>query len=122
MEKKIRSAEACVHCHLCRENCAFLEKYGIDIGDTEELRNLAYHCFLCGTCGRVCPKGIDGREMEADRPGKATGEFCGRKMNIVSGITEMSGGRARCSQAVISPLSTPGRPGGWRGCWSGKSA
>ena len=66
MEKKIRSAEACVHCHLCRENCAFLEKYGIDIGDTEELRDLAYHCFLCGTCSRVCPKGIDGREIILD--------------------------------------------------------
>lgn len=63
--KKIPSpgAEACVHCHLCRKNCAFLNKYGIDIGDTDRLRELAYHCFLCGTCTAVCPKGIDGRQV-----------------------------------------------------------
>ena len=51
----------CVHCHKCRDNCAFLHKYNIDIGDTEKLKNLAFHCFLCGTCSRVCPVGIDGR-------------------------------------------------------------
>ena len=32
---KCADAEACVHCHLCRNHCAFLGKYGIDIGDTE---------------------------------------------------------------------------------------
>lgn len=57
------SAEACIHCHLCRKNCAFLEKYKIDIGDTEKLRELAMHCFLCGRCTEVCPEGIDGREI-----------------------------------------------------------
>ena len=51
----------CVHCHKCRDNCAFLAKYNIDIGDADRLRELAYSCFLCGTCTSVCPAGIDGR-------------------------------------------------------------
>ena len=56
----------CVHCHKCRDNCAFLHKYNIDIGDTEKLKELAFHCFLCGNCSRVCPKGIDGRGTVLD--------------------------------------------------------
>ena len=40
----------------------FLKKYGIDIGDTEKLKELSYHCFLCGKCTEVCPIGIDGRD------------------------------------------------------------
>lgn len=59
---EIRSAADCIHCHLCQKNCAFLSKYGIDIGDTDKLRELAYHCFLCGKCTQVCPVHIDGRE------------------------------------------------------------
>lgn len=55
--------DACVHCHLCRKGCAFLSKYELDIGDAEQLRKLAYHCFLCGKCTKVCPKGIDGRQV-----------------------------------------------------------
>ena len=58
----VRDASACVHCHKCRDNCSFLSKYGIDIGDTPRLRELAYHCFLCGKCTEVCPINIDGRE------------------------------------------------------------
>lgn len=65
-ERSLSSAEACVHCHLCRDNCAFLKKYGIDIGDTERLRELAYHCFLCGKCTEVCPVHIDGRQIVLD--------------------------------------------------------
>lgn len=67
-ESKIRTADAskCVHCHICQENCAFLGKYGIDIGDTDRLNELAYHCFLCGCCSEVCPVGIDGRQVVAD--------------------------------------------------------
>lgn len=53
--------ERCVHCHICRKNCSFLEKYQIDIGDKEQLKELAYHCFLCGNCSEACPMGIDGR-------------------------------------------------------------
>lgn len=51
----------CIHCHKCRDNCAFLKKYGIDICDTDRLKDLAYHCFLCGRCTELCPVGIDGR-------------------------------------------------------------
>ncbi len=67
-ERKGRTADAskCVHCHICRENCAFLKKYGIDIGDVLRLNELAYHCFLCGRCSEVCPVGIDGRQVVRD--------------------------------------------------------
>lgn len=60
-ETPIKDADQCIHCHICRKNCSFLEKYHIDIGDTVRLKELAYHCFLCGTCTAVCPIGIDGR-------------------------------------------------------------
>ena len=56
------TADKCVHCHKCRDSCDFLAKYGIDIGDTDRLKELAFHCFLCGKCTAVCPLGIDGRE------------------------------------------------------------
>lgn len=59
--KKNNTVDACTHCHACQNQCVFLKKYGIDIGDTEELEKLAYHCFLCGRCSEVCPEGIDGR-------------------------------------------------------------
>lgn len=62
-QKGIKGTDACIHCHLCQKNCAFLGKYKIDIGDADRLRELAYHCFLCGTCTVVCPKGIDGRKI-----------------------------------------------------------
>jgi len=58
--------DKCIHCHKCRNNCRFLTKYGIDICDTEKLKELAYHCFLCGTCSSVCPVGIDGRGLILD--------------------------------------------------------
>ena len=57
---------ACIHCHKCRDNCAFLTKYGLDIGDTDQFRELAYHCFLCGKCTEVCPVNIDGRAVVLD--------------------------------------------------------
>ena len=59
---KKKTMDDCVHCHLCQKNCDFLKKYGIDIGDTDRLRELAYHCYLCGKCTDVCPLKIDGRE------------------------------------------------------------
>ena len=72
----------CTHCHLCRKNCSFLAKYGLDIGDTERLSELSYHCFLCGTCSGVCPAGIDGRavvlNMRRERTEKNNGK-CGEK-------------------------------------------
>lgn len=60
------TAANCVHCHKCRDNCGFLSKYGIDIGDTDKLKELAYHCFLCGKCTEVCPVSIDGRQIVMD--------------------------------------------------------
>lgn len=65
MRKKETEAEipSCIHCHICQENCDFLGRYEMDLGDRERLGELAYHCFLCGTCTRVCPQGIDGREL-----------------------------------------------------------
>ena len=60
------STECCIHCHKCRDNCTFLSKHGIDICDVGKLRELAYHCFLCGRCVAVCPVGIDGRELIMD--------------------------------------------------------
>lgn len=66
----------CVHCHICRDSCAFLSKYNIDIGDAARLKELAYHCFLCGRCSAVCPEGIDGRsavvELRRERVGEGT--------------------------------------------------
>ncbi len=61
-----RPVSDCVHCHICRRECAFLSKYEIDIGDTEKLRELAFHCFLCGKCTEVCPLHIDGRQVVLD--------------------------------------------------------
>ena len=55
--------DACIHCGKCTRSCLFLEKYGIDLPVLKEKPELAYHCFLCGTCGCVCPKGIDGKEI-----------------------------------------------------------
>lgn len=70
MEEEMRQGTAlanganlCIHCHICRNHCAFLKKYHLDIGDTDKLKELAYHCFLCGKCTAVCPKGIDGRRI-----------------------------------------------------------
>ena len=69
-EKKKREihkrVEECIHCNACKRKCKFLTKYDICIGDTEKLRELAYHCYLCGECTRVCPKGIDGRGIILD--------------------------------------------------------
>lgn len=68
----------CVHCHKCRSHCGFLSKYEIDIGDVEQLQNLAFHCFLCGTCSRVCPVGIDGRQAILDMRREAVRRQSGR--------------------------------------------
>ena len=56
----------CIHCKKCTRHCSFLSKYELTIGDTDKLRPLAYHCFLCGECTRVCPKDIDGRQIILD--------------------------------------------------------
>ena len=63
MGKANELAAACVHCGLCTKHCKFLTKYSLDLGAFAEHPELAYHCFLCGECSRVCPKKIDGREI-----------------------------------------------------------
>ena len=68
MDRKVRikDGDKCIHCHLCQKRCSFLTKYKADIGDTVKLRELVYHCFLCGICSQVCPIGIDGRGIILD--------------------------------------------------------
>ena len=61
MEKRI--SEKCIHCGQCTRNCLFLEKYGLDLSGFEDRPDLAYRCFLCGVCRRVCPVDIDGRAI-----------------------------------------------------------
>lgn len=65
MSNKERTLDTsrCVRCGKCREECLFLTKYNLVIGDTDKLKDLAYHCFLCGRCTRVCPVNIDGRQV-----------------------------------------------------------
>ena len=53
------SVTGCTHCGVCTENCEFLKKYDLTIGDTEKLSKMAYHCFLCGKCSKVNPLGTD---------------------------------------------------------------
>jgi len=53
----------CIHCGLCTRNCQFLQKYKLDLQGFSEHPELAYHCFLCNDCSRVCPKKISGREV-----------------------------------------------------------
>lgn len=55
--------EHCIHCRLCTKHCSFLQKYGLDLAAFAAHPELAYHCFLCGQCSRVCPKEIDGRTI-----------------------------------------------------------
>ena len=58
-----KQADNCVHCGKCTQKCLFLDKYKMDLQGFSEKPELAYHCFLCGACKEVCPKGIDGREI-----------------------------------------------------------
>lgn len=62
--------EKCIECHLCRQECAFLRKYGnpkeivsrIDPqGDTA--LTVAYECSLCGLCGAVCPVDLKPQDL-----------------------------------------------------------
>ena len=68
MKEKERTTDVsgCIRCGKCRNGCSFLTKYNLIIGDKEQLKELAYHCFLCGRCTRVCPVNIDGRQIFMD--------------------------------------------------------
>ncbi len=44
----------------------FLSKYQINIKDYSQMPELAFSCFLCGKCRRVCPVDLDGRQLSLD--------------------------------------------------------
>lgn len=70
---------ACIHCGKCTLQCDFLSKYGLDLEGFSHHPELAYHCFLCGTCATRCPKGLDGRavalEMRRKQVQAVNGKF-----------------------------------------------
>ena len=78
MNKGSMKVQNCIHCGKCTKNCSFLSKYKLHIGNTEKLRELAYHCFLCGKCSEVCPVGIDGRSIILEMRQKAVEERKGK--------------------------------------------
>lgn len=57
---KSLDTEACIKCGACTRSCLFLSKYEISLKELAKKPDLAYSCFLCGTCRKVCPKDIDG--------------------------------------------------------------
>ena len=64
VQEKLQNEVAnCIECGLCTKNCSFLEKYDLNLADFSKRPDLAYNCFLCGDCERVCPEGIDGRNI-----------------------------------------------------------
>ena len=131
--KDNNTVEACTHCHVCQNQCEFLKKYGIDIGDTEKLKELSYHCFLCGKCTEVCPENIDGREyilnLRREKVEKSGGtleekgygmllkekkDYIYRNYRHAQGeIIVMQLENASFSQGVIFLLFIQRRPRGW---------
>ena len=55
--------EKCIDCGKCTEVCVFLKKYNMNIKDYSSQPDLAYNCYLCGECKRVCPVDLDGRQL-----------------------------------------------------------
>lgn len=55
--------EKCIDCGKCTKSCLFLKKYTINLKEYADLPDLAYNCYLCGECKRVCPLDIDGRQL-----------------------------------------------------------
>lgn len=60
-----RHARTCIECGLCQRQCRFLQKYGSpkQIAQhydpaSEQGRELAFKCSLCGLCRAVCPAKI----------------------------------------------------------------
>lgn len=78
---RITDPNECVNCGICKANCSFLTKYDIDFSDVEKMKDLAYHCFLCGKCTEVCPIGIDGRQIILDYRREKVAENKGRVPN-----------------------------------------
>jgi len=65
--EQIRSAlEKCIECNLCKEECAFLKKYGNprEIGESfnpadKGREAMPFECSLCGLCSAVCPSEVN---------------------------------------------------------------
>lgn len=55
--------EKCIDCGKCTEHCLFLKKYNMNLKDYASRPDLAYNCYLCGECRRVCPVDLDGRTL-----------------------------------------------------------
>lgn len=62
--------KVCIDCPECREECAFLKKYGtpLEIATSHDPSDprwlmLAYECSLCGLCAAVCPMALRPEEM-----------------------------------------------------------
>lgn len=69
-ESLTRVREDCTDCGACRDECAFLEKYGTPGGiarsyDPANSRSLAmpFECSLCRLCTAVCPVGVNPARM-----------------------------------------------------------
>lgn len=58
--------EKCIDCGKCTKNCVFLKKYNINLKEYANRIDLAYNCYLCGECKRVCPVDIDGRKISLE--------------------------------------------------------
>lgn len=58
--------EKCINCGKCTKHCSFLKKYNINLKEYANLDHLAFNCYLCGECKRVCPVDIDGRQLSLD--------------------------------------------------------
>ncbi|NLK42805.1 MAG: (Fe-S)-binding protein [Tissierellia bacterium] len=56
----------CIDCGKCTRHCVFLDKYGINLKEYAKRPDLAFNCYLCGECKRVCPVDIDGRQLSLD--------------------------------------------------------
>ena len=55
--------ELCIECGACTKHCEFLTKYDINLLDFSKRKDLAFSCFLCDECYKVCPKDISGNEI-----------------------------------------------------------
>lgn len=58
--------EKCIECGKCTKSCVFLDKHGLNLKEYAGRLDLAYNCYLCGDCKRVCPVDIDGRALSLE--------------------------------------------------------
>ncbi|MDR1017530.1 MAG: DUF2064 domain-containing protein [Lachnospiraceae bacterium] len=82
----VTQASDCIHCGFCTDNCKFLDKYNMDLSDFAKEKDLAYHCFLCNDCRRVCPKNISGKAISLKNREELLGE---KKEKLVSKVIDL---------------------------------